>query len=53
MLSLGLNRSGEKQSVITLKDSIEIKAAPERVFEWLVQHMKDKESYQAWHPERL
>ena len=34
----------------TLKDSIEIKATPEKVFEWLLQRFKDKEAYQAWHP---
>jgi hypothetical protein len=39
--------------VITLKDSIEIKATPQKVFEWLVQRFKDKESYQAWHPDHL
>ena len=39
--------------MITLKDSIEIKAPPEKVFEWLVQRFKDKESYQAWHPDHV
>ena len=39
--------------MINLKDSIEIKATPERVFEWLVQRFKDKESYQAWHPDHV
>jgi hypothetical protein len=39
--------------LISLKDSIEVKATPDRVFEWLVQCMKDKESYQAWHPEHV
>ncbi|MGD2127068.1 MAG: SRPBCC family protein [Desulfobacteraceae bacterium] len=39
--------------MITLKDSIEIKATPERVFEWLVQRFKDKASYQAWHPDHI
>jgi hypothetical protein len=39
--------------MIHLKDSIEVKATPERVFEWLVQRFKDKESYQAWHPEHV
>ena len=37
----------------TLTDSIEVKATPEQVFDWLVQRMKDKESYQAWHPEHV
>jgi len=36
--------------MIKLKDSIEVKASPEKVFQWLIQRMKDKESYQAWHP---
>jgi hypothetical protein len=39
--------------MIKLKDSIEIKAIPEKVFEWLIQHMRDKESYQSWHPEHV
>ena len=39
--------------MITLSDSIEVEAAPEAVFEWMVQRMSDKESYQAWHPEHL
>ena len=39
--------------MITLKDSIEINAEPEKVFEWLIQRFKDKESYQAWHPDHL
>lgn len=34
-----------------LKDTIEINASAEKVFEWLLQHMRDKASYQAWHPE--
>ena len=37
--------------MIKLKDSIEVEAPAERVFEWLCQHMRDKESYQAWHPD--
>ena len=39
--------------MITLKDSIEVKAPAEKVFQWLTQRMKDKESYQAWHPEHV
>ena len=39
--------------MITLKDSIEIEATPDKVFEWLVQRFKDKESYQAWHPDHV
>jgi len=39
--------------VISLKDTIEIKATPEKVFEWLVKRFKDKESYQAWHPDHV
>ena len=38
--------------MITLKDSIEIKATPEKVFAWLT-NMKDKESYQSWHPDHV
>ena len=39
--------------MITLKDSIEVKATPERIFEWLVQRFEDKESYQAWHRDHV
>ena len=39
--------------MITLKDSIEIKATPDKVFEWLVQRFKGKASYQAWHPDHV
>jgi hypothetical protein len=39
--------------MIKLKDSIEVKASPEKVFQWLTQRMKDKESYQAWHPDHV
>jgi hypothetical protein len=39
--------------MITLRDSIEIKATPEKVFEWLIQRFKDKESYRAWHPDHV
>jgi hypothetical protein len=39
--------------MITLKDSIEVDATPEEVFNWLVQRLQDKESYQAWHPDHV
>ena len=39
--------------MIHLKDSIEVKASPEKVFEWLIQRLKDKASYQAWHPDHV
>jgi hypothetical protein len=39
--------------MIKLKDSIEVKASPEKVFQWLTQRMKDKESYRAWHPDHV
>jgi hypothetical protein len=39
--------------MITLKDSIEVKATPERVYAWLIARFKDKESYQAWHPDHV
>ena len=39
--------------MINLKDSIEVKAPAEKVFEWLTQRLKDKESYQAWHPDHV
>jgi hypothetical protein len=39
--------------MIILKDSIEVKAPPEKFFQWLTQRMKYKESYQAWHPDHV
>jgi len=38
---------------LTITDSIEIRAKPGKVFECLVGYFKDKESYQAWHPEHV
>jgi len=38
--------------MITLKDSIEIKETPERVFNWLTNFRTD-EDYQAWHPDHV
>lgn len=35
---------------IILTDSIEIKATPERIFQFFL-HIVDDASYQAWHPE--
>jgi hypothetical protein len=39
--------------MVNIKDSIEIQAKPEKVYEWLVQRFKSKEDYQAWHPEHV
>lgn len=39
--------------MIHLEDSIEVKAPPAKVFEFLVQCMKDKEAYKSWHPEHV
>jgi hypothetical protein len=39
--------------MITLRDSIEVNATPEEVFTWLAQRFRDKESYQAWHPDHV
>jgi hypothetical protein len=39
--------------MITMKDSIEINAAPEKIFNCLVRFITDKESYKAWHPEHV
>ena len=39
--------------MVTLKDSIEVIATPEKVFEWLVQRFRDKASYQAWHADHV
>jgi hypothetical protein len=34
-----------------LEDRIKINASANKVFNWLIEHMKDTESYQKWHPE--
>ncbi|MFC1920563.1 SRPBCC family protein [Chloroflexota bacterium] len=39
--------------MIHLEDSIEVKAPPAKVFEFLVRCMKDKEAYKSWHPEHV
>ena len=39
--------------MIKIEDSIEIKAAPVEVYEWLVQRFEGKEAYQAWHPDHV
>ena len=39
--------------MINLKEAIEVKAAPEEVFEWLCQRLRDKESYRAWHRDHV
>jgi hypothetical protein len=39
--------------MIIIKDSIEVKASTEKVFQWLTQRMMDKESYQAWHQDHV
>lgn len=38
--------------MITLKDSIEIKATPEHVFNWLT-NLKTGKDYRAWHPDHI
>jgi len=38
--------------MITLKDSIEIKATPEKVFAWLT-NIRNKKAYQAWHSDHV
>lgn len=39
--------------MITLKDSIEVEAAPEKVFEWVAQRLKNKEACLAWHHDHV
>lgn len=39
--------------MIILEDSIEVKASPEQIFDWLAQRMMNNESYLAWHPEHV
>jgi hypothetical protein len=54
MLTFWVRPSGGGwRNMITLTDSIGVEAAPEKVFEWLSQRFKDKESYQAWHPDHV
>jgi hypothetical protein len=37
---------------MTLIDSIEIRAMPEKVFRWLI-NLKEKADYQSWHPDHV
>jgi hypothetical protein len=39
--------------MIHLEDSIEVKAPPANVYQFLVQCMKDKAAYKSWHPEHV
>ena len=39
--------------MITLKDSIEINASADKVFNQLVEHLSNRESYKSWHPEHI
>ena len=39
--------------MITLKDSIEVEASPEKVFGWIAQRLRDKEACLAWHPDHV
>jgi hypothetical protein len=39
--------------MITLTDSIEVEATPADVYNWLVQRLQDRASYQRWHPEHV
>ena len=36
-----------------LRDSIEIKATPEKVYDQLIQYFRNKENYQSWHPDHV
>jgi uncharacterized protein YndB with AHSA1/START domain len=36
-----------------IENSIEIKAPPEKVYEWLIQRFESSENYGAWHPEHV
>jgi hypothetical protein len=38
---------------IKYRDSIEVNASAEEVFEWLCRRSMDKESYKAWHPDHV
>jgi uncharacterized protein YndB with AHSA1/START domain len=39
--------------MIYMKDSIEVNAPAEKVFQWLTQRLTDKDSYKAWHPDHV
>jgi hypothetical protein len=39
--------------MIIMEDSIKVQAAPEKVYEWLVQRFESDENYQAWHPDHV
>ena len=39
--------------MIELKDTIEVNASAEKVYDWLCQRCKDKDSYRAWHPDHV
>lgn len=39
--------------MITLRDSIEIRANANEVFAQLVEYMSNREAYQSWHPEHV
>jgi hypothetical protein len=39
--------------MINLKDSIEVEATAEEIFEWLAQRLEDRESYRAWHRDHV
>ena len=38
---------------VKYRDSIEVNASAEKVFEWLCRRSMDKESYKAWHPDHV
>lgn len=38
---------------VKYRDSIEVDASAEDVFEWLCRRSMDKESYKAWHPDHV
>jgi len=39
--------------MITIKDSIEINASADKVFNQLVENLSNRESYKLWHPEHV
>ena len=39
--------------MITIKDSIEINASADKVFNQLVENLSNRESYKSWHPEHV
>ena len=47
------SNSYKETKMITLKDSIEINASTDKVFQKLLEYLSNEESYKSWHPEHV